>query len=226
MKRLITLIVILSLVVIPIVAEENMSAVVKETINSVVNIKTDHGSGSGFFISPNGFIATNSHVVANSTFVNVTTSDKKVSEAKVIGVDRHLDVALIKISGDYKPLQFANSDEVEIGERVIAIGSPMGYSFSVTEGIVSGVNRTSSANDVAGYIQTDAALNPGNSGGPLINAEGKVIGINTFKVEGQNIGFALSSNYAVEGIVGILKSSGCPVEEIPQLANFPSAVNS
>ena len=112
----------------------------------------------------------------------------------LIGYNQELDIALLKIEGGYTPLKLGDSDKVDVGERVIAIGNPLGLSFSVTEGIVSAVNRDA-GQGIPAYIQTDAALNPGNSGGPLIDVEGEVIGINNFKVTGDNIGFALESNY-------------------------------
>jgi serine protease Do len=102
---------------------------------------------------------------------------------------------LLKIPGDYNILKLADSDDIQIGERVIAIGNPYGLQFSVSDGIVSAVHRQG-ISELEVYIQTTAALNPGNSGGPLINTQGKVIGINNFKIsEGESLGFALESNY-------------------------------
>ena len=109
---------------------------------------------------------------------------------------------MLKIEGTFTPISLANSDDVQIGQKVIAIGNPLGLQFSVTEGIVSAINRAGS-NGLKDYIQTDAALNPGNSGGPLIDTSGKVIGINNFKIGGsENIGFALESNYIKQTING------------------------
>ena len=113
---------------------------------------------------------------------------------KLIGYDSNADIALLKINGSYDYLELRNSDDVRVGEKVIAIGNPLGLSFSVSEGIVSAINREG-ANGLPAYIQTDAALNPGNSGGPLIGTDGKAIGINNYKARGENIGFALESNY-------------------------------
>jgi len=105
---------------------------------------------------------------------------------------------LLKISGDYNSIELGDSDDIQIGEKVIAIGNPLGLQFSVSEGIVSAINREGT-NGIEAYIQTDAALNPGNSGGPLINKQGKVIGINNFKIGGgESLGFALESNYIKE----------------------------
>ena len=110
-----------------------------------------------------------------------------------------MDVALLKIEGDYNSLIFDDSDDVRIGEKGIAIGNPLGLSFSVSEGIVSALNREGS-NGLKIYIQTDASLNPGNSGGPLIGTDGKVIGINNFKARGENLGFALESDYIKQSV--------------------------
>ena len=113
----------------------------------------------------------------------------------------------MKIEGDYNVLNFANSDNVQIGEKVIAIGNPLGLQFSVSEGIVSAVHREG-ISELNSYIQTDAALNPGNSGGPLINKNGEVIGINNFKINtGESLGFALESNYIIESVNKIGQNS-------------------
>ena len=112
----------------------------------------------------------------------------------VEGYDENLDLALLKMSGNYNSIELANSNNVQIGEKVIAIGNPLGLQFSVSEGIVSAIHREG-PNNLEAYIQTDAALNPGNSGGPLINSEGDVIGINNFKsASGESLGFALEAN--------------------------------
>ena len=115
-----------------------------------------------------------------------------------------MDIAILKIDETtYSPLILANSNNIQVGEKVIAIGNPLGLQFSVSEGIVSAVHRKGD-NNINAYIQTDASLNPGNSGGPLIDTEGKVIGINNFKVSGsESLGFALESNYIKEVINNI-----------------------
>ena len=110
------------------------------------------------------------------------------------------DLALLKIEGDYERLRLGNSDSISAGEKVIAIGNPLGLQFSVSQGIVSAIHREG-LNGIEAYIQTDAALNPGNSGGPLINTEGKVIGINNFKVgNSESLGFALESDFIKDEI--------------------------
>ena len=117
-----------------------------------------------------------------------------------VGYDGTLDIALLKAQGDYNSLNLENSDDVQIGEKVIAIGNPLGLQFSVSQGIVSAVHRQGT-NGLNAYIQTDAALNPGNSGGPLINTNGEVIGINNYKIgSSESLGFALESNYIKQAV--------------------------
>ncbi len=179
---------------------EDFSKIVENSINSVVTVKTDAGQGTGFIITKDGFIVTNAHVLSGGKTVKVITSEQKEVKTSFIGYDSDFDLALLKITGEYSPLKLADSDNVQIGERVIAIGNPLGLQFSVTQGIVSGIHRKG-PNNLEVYIQTDAALNPGNSGGPLINSNGKVIGINNFKSgSAESLGFALESNYIKEVI--------------------------
>ena len=136
--------------------------------------------GSGFIISKDGYILTNNHVAGNSDEILVTLSDGTELKAKVIGTDPDSDVAVIKIERDNLPyLEMADSDSLEVGEWVIAIGNPFGLSHTVTAGIVSAKGRNVGLSTYEDFIQTDAAINPGNSGGPLLNLDGKVIGINT-----------------------------------------------
>ena len=159
------------------------------------------GSGSGFVISTDGFIVTNNHVIEDATTIKVTFFDGIERSAELIGKDPHTDIAILKVyDGDLKPLQFANSDLLEPGQIAIAIGNPMGLQHTVTTGVVSATARTLRAGSgrlIDDIIQTDAALNPGNSGGPLLNSEGKVIGVNTAIVTAaQGLCFAVSSNIA------------------------------
>ena len=173
----------------------DFSGIIENAIKAVVTIRTDVAQGTGFIITSDGYIVTNAHVLAGASKVSATTSDQITIEASFIGFNGQLDIALLKISGNYEILNLANSDEVQIGEKVIAIGNPLGLQFSVSEGIVSAVHRIGE-NKLKAYIQTDAALNPGNSGGPLINKAGEAIGMNNFKVSGgENLGFAIESNY-------------------------------
>jgi S1-C subfamily serine protease len=181
----------------------DFSGIIEDSIKSVVTVRTDVGQGTGFIITNNGYMVTNAHVLSGGREVYVLDYEENEHITKLIGYDTELDIALLKIEGDYTPLELGNSDNIQVGEKVIAIGNPLGLQFSVSEGIVSAVNRIG-INEIAGYIQTDAALNPGNSGGPLINKEGEVIGINNFKVgSSESLGFALESNYIKQAVNGI-----------------------
>jgi len=167
--------------------------------------------GSGFIINKDGYILTNYHVIDNASEIIVTLShDKKEYEAKVIGQDSKLDIALIKID-DHSELPVAalgDSDSLEIGEWVMAIGNPFGLGGTVTAGIVSQKGRVIGAGPYDNFIQTDASINPGNSGGPLFNTRGEVVGINTAIVAGgQGIGFAIPINMVTE-VLTQLKESG------------------
>lgn len=175
-------------------AGEDFSGIVENAVKSVVAVRTNVGQGTGFIITDRGYIVTNAHVLSRGNMVQIIDYQQNVIDAELIGADLDFDVALLKIPGSYKELNLDDSDDVSIGEKVIAIGNPLGLQFSVSQGIVSGIHRQGPSG-VEVYIQTDAALNPGNSGGPLINTKGKVIGINNFKIGGgESLGFALESN--------------------------------
>lgn len=166
--------------------------------------------GSGFIISNDGYIFTNSHVVEQADKILVKTSDGKEYEAKVIGTDVNTDIALIKIKPDNSlPIaEIGDSDKVRVGEWVIAIGNPFGLDATVTAGIVSAKGRVIGAGPYDNFIQTDASINPGNSGGPLFSMDAKVVGINTAIVaQGQGIGFAIPINMA-KSILADLKTKG------------------
>ena len=179
---------------------DDFSSVIEASIPSVVTIKTDVSQGTGFIVSKDGFIITNSHILSGGKKVETWNYEQKIFRTSFVGYNLNLDLALLKITGEFEPLELTDSNSVEIGEEVVAIGNPLGLQFSVSQGIVSGVHRQG-PNGLSIYIQTDAALNPGNSGGPLINTEGKVIGINNFKSSsGESLGFALESNYIKEAI--------------------------
>lgn len=189
----------------------DFSSVIGDAIKSVVTIKTQtlQGGfqGSGFIIANNGYIVTNAHVMEGAIAAAIITYDGKTHSVMKIGEDAVMDIILLNISDTgYPPLVLENSDNLQIGQKVIAIGNPLGLQFSVTEGIISAVDREG-ANGIKAYIQTDAALNPGNSGGPLIGTNGKAVGINNFKIGGsENIGFALESNYIKSTINSIFQS--------------------
>jgi len=164
-------------------------------------IEEQSGSGSGFVISTDGFIVTNNHVIDDAISIKTGFADGIESNATLIGADPSTDIAVLKVyDGELKPLQFANSDMLEPGQIAIAIGNPMGLQHTVTTGVVSALGRTLRANNgrlIDDVIQTDAALNPGNSGGPLVNSDGKVIGVNTAVISAaQGLCFAVSSNLA------------------------------
>jgi len=178
----------------------DFSSIIPQVLKSTVVIKTDVGIGSGFIIDPAGYIATNYHVVEDATAGFVSTSDGVIHRVKIVGYNKLADIAVLKIDGSFDAILFADSDSVKTGQKVIAVGSPNGFDFTVTEGIVSATHRKD-PNTSNIYIQIDAALNPGNSGGPLVDGTGKVVGMNTLKVMGQEgIGFALEGNQ-VQSIV-------------------------
>src|SRR5688500_4764912 len=170
------------------------------------------GMGSGFIIDNNGTILTNYHVVGNAQKINVTLSDGKSYEAKVIGTDQKTDIAVIKIdAGRALPaVALGDSDRLEVGEWVLAIGNPFGLDHTVTSGIVSAKGRQIGAGPYDNFIQTDASINPGNSGGPLLNLRGEVVGINTaiFSQSGGNlgIGFAIPIDLAKEILPELIKT--------------------
>lgn len=160
------------------------------------------GQGSGFIISPDGYLLTNNHVVEGADTIKVKLADGREFTAVVVGTDPQSDVAVIKVEGKNLPyLRFGDSDKLDIGEWVIAIGNPFGLQQTVTVGVVSAKGRSRiGINDYEDFIQTDAAINPGNSGGPLINIHGEVIGMNTAIVSRSGgymgIGFAIPINMA------------------------------
>ena len=163
----------------------------------------EHGIGSGIIISPDGYIVTNNHVVGDAMQIRVTLNDRRVLPAKLIGADKLTDLAVIKVDAKNLPsVAWGDSTKLHPGQTVLAFGSPFGYfQFSVTRGIVSAVNRPNPYSDdprkPGAYIQTDAAINQGNSGGPLVNAHGELVGINTFIISNSGsfagAGFAIPS---------------------------------
>ena len=166
--------------------------------------------GSGFIIDKEGYIVTNNHVVENADQIKVKLADEKEFDAELVGRDPKTDLALIKISTttDLSPIKMGNSDMANVGNWVVAIGSPFGLEQTVTAGIVSAKGRIIGFGPYEDFIQTDASINPGNSGGPLINMQGEVVGINTAIVaSAQGIGFAIPINMAKD-IVAQLKSTG------------------
>ncbi|MCD6185844.1 MAG: Do family serine endopeptidase [Deltaproteobacteria bacterium] len=166
--------------------------------------------GSGFIINKEGYIVTNNHVVSDADKITVVLKDEEEFDAKIIGRDPYTDIALIKISNgkDLPYVELGDSDALRVGEWVVAIGNPFGLAQTVTAGIVSAKGRVIGSGPYDDFIQTDASINPGNSGGPLINMQGKVIGINTMIIAGgQGIGFAIPINLS-KGIIKQLQTSG------------------
>jgi len=174
------------------------------------------GMGSGVIISPDGEILTNHHVIegirGGDTTLEVKTSDGRTFKGTVLGKDKELDIALVKIEAAHLPYaKLGNSDAMRIGDWVVAIGNPLGLDHTVTQGIISARGRQLSGPGLESFIQTDAAINRGNSGGPLLNLKGEVIGINTaIRPDGQNIGFAVPVNM-INHILPDLRS-GKPVK--------------
>ncbi|WP_088242971.1 HhoA/HhoB/HtrA family serine endopeptidase [Calothrix rhizosoleniae] len=163
--------------------------------------RVQRGNGSGFIINSNGEILTNAHVVDGADVVTVTLKDGRSFDGKVLGEDKVTDVAVIKIDAKSLPVvPLGNSQQLQSGEPVIAIGNPLGLDYTVTSGIISATGRSSRDIGASGdkrvdYLQTDAAINPGNSGGPLLNIRGQVIGMNTAIIRGaQGLGFAIPIN--------------------------------
>jgi len=190
------------------------------------------GSGSGFIISPEGFIVTNSHVVSGSDKIEVNLPDGRTFIAELIGNDPATDLALIRIHADKLPsVKFGNSQTLKVGQLAIAIGNPFGFEYTVTAGVLSALGRSlrsSNGRLIDNVIQTDAALNPGNSGGPLVNSRGEVIGINTAVIlPAQGICFAVASNTA-EFVISQLMNKGKVRRAIIGIAgqqiNIPKAV--
>ena len=176
-----------------------------------------NGTGTGFIIDKEGYILTNNHVVDNADVIKITLDNEKEYEAELIGSDSKTDIALLKIMGkpgdsiSFPYLDLGDSEKVEVGEWVVAIGNPFGLDHTVTTGVVSAKARNIGAGPYDEYIQTDASINPGNSGGPLLDMEGKVIGINTaiYSRTGGNvgIGFTIPINMASD-ILDELKKDG------------------
>jgi serine protease Do len=176
------------------------------------------GAGSGVIVNPEGYILTNNHVVkdAQEDRVDVILNDNRKLKAKIVGTDPSTDLAVIKVDGRDLPTSLGNSDELEVGEWVVAIGNPLGLNSTVTAGIVSaigrsqiGVIRDNEGYAIENFIQTDAAINPGNSGGPLVNLNGEVIGINTAiattNARYQGYGFAIPINLAKSVVADLIK---------------------
>ena len=184
-------------------SEKSIESVVTITSsNSLMNSRTNNGIGSGVIFSDDGYIVTNLHILSGNN-INVRLNNGKNFSANIIGIDNNTDIAVLKIISDDKlnPIQIADSQNIKVGDRVLAIGNPYGIGISVSNGIISATGRDY-GNPYLQLIQTDAAINPGNSGGALINENGNLVGINSkiFSKTGayQGIGFAIPSNIVVQ----------------------------
>lgn len=208
---------------------QTVVAVAKHASDAVVHIKVSKpspkikpknlrrrrgngGAGSGFIISSDGLIVTNSHVINQATRIEVNLQDGRQFIAKLVGDDPATDIAIIQINAEnLSTLSFADSDHLQVGQMAIAIGNPFGFQYSLTAGVVSALGRTlrsESGRLIDDVIQTDAALNPGNSGGPLVNSRGEVIGVNTAVIlPAQGLCFAVASNL-VQYVAGKLIIEG------------------
>ena len=161
----------------------------------------EQGLGSGVIVSPDGYILTNNHVVNGADTIKVSLNDGRELNAKVVGTDPDTDLAVVKVDAKNLPaITFADSDKAEVGDHVLAVGNPFGIGETVTSGMVSGLGRATMGLEYEDFIQTDAAINPGNSGGALVDAEGRLLGVNTAILSRtggfQGIGFAIPSNLA------------------------------
>ena len=209
--------------------EEAVIKAYESTLPSVVNIviseelknlvgdvsKQDVGGGTGFFVSADGYIITNKHVVASDDVdYTVVTSEGKEYAGSVLARDPLFDVAIVKVEGSgFKPAKLGDSDKIRIGSTVLAIGNVLAeFRNTVTRGIISGIGRTITASGggvsetIEGAIQTDASINPGNSGGPLVNLRGEVVGINTaINRSGESLGFAIPINIAKQALANFKK---------------------
>ncbi|MDN9634380.1 trypsin-like peptidase domain-containing protein [Clostridioides difficile] len=202
------------------VAEKATPSVVGITTTSVDTsnmfaIPTEtQGVGTGIIVDSNGYILTNSHVISDgqATSVNVLFNDGSTTSGKVVWFDQQLDLAIVKVDkAGLTPAEFADSDKVKVGDISIAIGNPLGLDFqkTVTQGIISGLDRTiqTEKTNMTGLLQTDASINAGNSGGPLLNQKGQVIGINTAKAsQAEGLGFAIPINTAKSIVEEVIKT--------------------
>ena len=199
-------------VVGPTVVGITNKAVARDWFNNQVQF--EKGVGSGVVFRKDGYIVTNNHVISGAKEIIVSLADGRSLNGKLVGVDEITDLAVVKVDADDLPAaEFGDSDDIMVGEPAIAIGNPMGLEFkgSVTSGVISALNRTLDINErQVKLIQTDAAINPGNSGGALVNADGKVIGINSAKLAANGVegmGFAIPSN-TVQTVVDDLMTNG------------------
>ncbi len=195
---------------------DEVARLVERVRPAVLHVQTLHagrralGGGSAVLVTPDGFALTNSHVLRGADAVEVTLSDGSTAIADIIGDDPVTDIAVLRVPRSLDAAApIGDSNALQVGETVIAVGSPLGLAHTVTLGVVSALGRTlpsPSGRPIEGVIQTDAPLNPGNSGGPLINADGAVVGINTAIAPGQGLCFAVPSNTAQFVLTEVLRA--------------------
>ncbi len=197
--------------------EMSLEDTIAEVNDSVIGIVADNAEkqalGAGIVLSEDGYVVTNAHVAENADKISIITTEDEQYDAKLIGADAKTDIALLKVDNphNFKPASFADSDLVRTGNSVFAIGNPFGLGNSVSLGIISAKERDIEKGPYDNFIQTDTAINQGNSGGPLFNTDGEVVGMNTaiFSTDGNNmgVGFSTPSNI-VQWVVGELKKNG------------------
>jgi serine protease Do len=188
--------------------ETTIIRVAREITPTVVSVSRQGGSGSGVIVSRDGVVLTNAHVVGQAGTVEVGLADGRSLRGQVVGRDPGIDVAIVRVSATNLPVApLGDSDKLEVGQSAIAIGNPLGLDRTVTSGVVSAVNRNPRGIDLTELIQTDAAISPGNSGGPLVDSRGRVIGINTAVLSGagaSGLGFAVPINLANDVVRQVL----------------------
>ena len=188
--------------------EATIIRVAREITPTVVSVSRQGGSGSGVIVSRDGVVLTNAHVVGQARTVEVGLADGRSLRGQVVGRDASIDVAIVRVSASNLPAApLGDSDKLEVGQSAIAIGNPLGLDRTVTSGVVSAVNRNPRGIDLTELIQTDAAISPGNSGGPLVDSRGRVIGINTAVLAGagaSGLGFAVPINLANDVVRQVL----------------------
>ena len=189
-------------------SERTIIQVARTASPAVVSVVRDDGSGSGVILRNDGVIITNAHVVGNARNVQIGLADGRILDGRVLGGDPSVDVAVVRVKGTGLPVAaLGDSDRLEVGQAAIAIGNPLGLDRTVTSGVVSAVNRDPSGIGLDGLIQTDAAISPGNSGGPLLDSQARVIGINTVVIRApgsEGLGFAVPINLATDVVEQVL----------------------
>ena len=188
--------------------EQNVIRVARQVSPTVVSISRSGGSGSGVVVRSDGIVLTNAHVVGNVRAVEVRLADGRRIDGQVLGRDPSIDIAVVRVeAGDLPAAPIGDSDELEAGQTAIAIGNPLGLERTITTGVVSAVNRSPRGFGLDGLIQTDAAISPGNSGGPLLDSRGRLIGINTAVIDApgaEGLGFAIPINLAQKAVAQII----------------------